>query len=294
MKRVLRYICIAIVVIVLFTPTMSVYAIGFDAESVYESVMVVHAGNSLGSGFAIGENCIITNAHVVDNASSISVSTYSGDIYEAAVFACDEDLDLAALVVLNAEFSPLPVADIDACRIGDDIYTIGAPKSMTYTLTKGVISAKQRMVRAKEYIQIDAAINAGNSGGPLLNESGEVLGVNTLKMSDSEGIGLAIPMRIVCAFLSDSNIELDDNRLVVGALQLPEPEPELPTDLVEDSADSTDPRASKTNGVLIVLLCVSVSLNIVFAIGYIRRKKKRTIMMTDPSERTDFEIEIEE
>lgn len=292
MKRVLRYICIAIVVVVLFTPTMSVYAIGFDAESVYESVMVVHAGNSLGSGFAIGENCIITNAHVVDNASSISVSTYSGDIFEAAVFACDEELDLAVLVVLDAEFSPLPVADIDACRIGDDIYTIGAPKSMTYTLTKGVISTKQRMVRAKEYIQIDAAINAGNSGGPLLNDSGEVLGVNTLKMSDSEGIGLAIPMRIVCAFLSDNNIELDDNSLVVGALQLSEPE--LPTDLVEDSADSTDSRASKINGGLVILLCVSVSLNTVFAIGYIRRKKKKPVIMTDPSERTDFEIEIEE
>jgi serine protease Do len=292
MKRVLRYICIAIVVVVLFTPTMSVYAIGFDAESVYESVMVVHAGNSLGSGFAIGENCIITNAHVVDNASSISVSTYSGDIFEAAVFACDEELDLAVLVVLDAEFSPLPVADIDACRIGDDIYTIGAPKSMTYTLTKGVISAKQRMIRANEYIQIDAAINAGNSGGPLLNDSGEVLGVNTLKMSDSEGIGLAIPMRIVCAFLSDNNIELDDNSLVAGTLQLPEPE--LSTDLVEDSADSTDSRASKTNGLLVILLCISVSLNTLFAIGYIRRKKKKTVMMTDPSERTDFEIEIEE
>ena len=292
MKRVLRYICIAIVVVVLFTPTMSVYAIGFDAESVYESVMVVHAGNSLGSGFAIGENCIITNAHVVDNASSISVSTYSGDIFEAAVFACDEELDLAVLVVLDAEFSPLPVADIDACRIGDDIYTIGAPKSMTYTLTKGVISAKQRMIRANEYIQIDAAINAGNSGGPLLNDSGEVLGVNTLKMSDSEGIGLAIPMRIVCAFLSDNNIELDDNSLVAGTLQLPEPE--LSTDLVEDSADSTDSRASKTNGLLVILLCISVSLNTLFAIGYIRRKKKKTVMMTDPSERTDFEIECEE
>ena len=292
MKRVLRYICIAIVVVVLFTLTMSVYAIGFDAESVYESVMVVHAGNSLGSGFAIGENCIITNAHVVDNASSISVSTYSGDIFEAAVFACDEELDLAVLVVLDAEFSPLPVADIDACRIGDDIYTIGAPKSMTYTLTKGVISAKQRMIRANEYIQIDAAINAGNSGGPLLNDSGEVLGVNTLKMSDSEGIGLAIPMRIVCAFLSDNNIELDDNSLVAGTLQLPEPE--LSTDLVEDSADSTDSRASKTNGLLVILLCISVSLNTLFAIGYIRRKKKKTVMMTDPSERTDFEIEIEE
>ena len=292
MKRVLRYICIAIVVVVLFTPTMSVYAIGFDAESVYESVMVVHAGNSLGSGFAIGENCIITNAHVVDNASSISVSTYSGDIFEAAVFACDEELDLAVLVVLDAEFSPLPVADIDACRIGDDIYTIGAPKSMTYTLTKGVISAKQRMIRANEYIQIDAAINAGNSGGPLLNDSGEVLGVNTLKMSDSEGIGLAIPMRIVCAFLSDNNIELDDNSLVAGTLQLPEPE--LSTDLVEDSADSTDSRASKTNGLLVILLCISVSLNTLFAIGYIRRKKKKPVIMTDPSERTDFEIEIEE
>lgn len=292
MKRVLRYICIAIVVVVLFAPTMPVYAIGFDAESAYESVMVVHAANSLGSGFAIGENCIITNAHVIDNSDSISVSTHSGDIYEAAVFACDEELDLAVLVVLNAVFSPLPVADIDGYRIGDDIYTIGAPKSVTYTLTKGVVSAKQRIVRAEEYIQIDAAINAGNSGGPLLNDSGEVLGVNTLKMSDSEGIGLAIPMSVVCTFLTNNDIELDSSNHVVGVLQ--QPETEFPTDLVEDSADNMDSRGSKANGILILLLCISVSLNIVFVIVYIRRKKKKNVMMTDPSERTDFEIEIEE
>ena len=95
-------------------------------------------------------------------------------------------------------------------KTGDDIYAIGAPKGMAYTLTKGGVSAKERMIGNKSYIQIDAAINEGNSGGPLLNDAGQVLGMNTLKMSDSEGIGLAIPVNRICEYLKSLGIELKD------------------------------------------------------------------------------------
>lgn len=276
----------AVLIIVLLIPTTCVHAIGFDAEDIYESVVVVHAGDSLGSGFAIRENWIITNAHVIGDANRVFVSTYGGDRYKATVLFCEEELDLAVLVTPDATFTPLSIASIDASKIGDDVYTVGAPKSMTYTLTKGVISAKQRILGSHEYIQIDAAINSGNSGGPLLNDAGEVLGVNTLKMSDSEGIGLAIPMEVVSDFLdnNENNVDHSDDT--------DDEEDTLP--LPDDTEDRTDTKTRNKNSVLILLLSISVSLNILFFILLLMKRNRKTIQTIDPSERTDFEIEIEE
>ncbi len=96
-------------------------------------------------------------------------------------------------------------------KTGDDIYAIGAPKGMAYTLTKGSVSAKERMIGKDPCIQIDAPINQGNSGDPLLNDAGEVLGMNTMKMSDSEGIGLAIPISRICDYLSSIGIALSNS-----------------------------------------------------------------------------------
>ena len=188
-KPVRVLLSLLMVAAVLFASTSSVSAIGFDAEKAYESVFVVYSGTSLGSGFAIGENCVITNAHVITDTDNIAIVTYEGTEYAASLLGINEDEDIAVLVIENAAFSYLMMANLSAVKIGDDIYTIGAPKGMAYTLTKGTISAKERIIREKSYIQIDAAINEGNSGGPLLNDSGEVLGMNTLKMTDSEGIG---------------------------------------------------------------------------------------------------------
>lgn len=276
----------------LLAVTISAYAIGFDAETVYESVVVVYADNAIGSGFAIGENCIITNAHVVKNANSITVSTYGGESYEASVYVLDRKLDLAVLTVSQDVFRPLPIADVNACKIGDDIYTIGSPNSMAYSLTKGVISAKDRKIGTHKYIQIDAAINAGNSGGPLLNENGEVLGVNTMKMSDSEGIGLSIPINAVCTFLTENSIELNENNTVSGILIMPQPE-DTAAPIVEPNG-SDDYQKGSSDSVLIELLSISVLLNIVLIIVLIHGKRKTPLVKADPSERTDFEIEIEE
>lgn len=292
MKRILKTVFAIIIVIGLLAPATPVYAIGFEAEKVYESVFVVYTDDTVGSGFAIGVNCIVTNAHVVENANNIVVTTYSGNSYEASIFAIDDDLDIAVLVVSGTQFQALSVADIDTCKIGDDIYTIGAPDSMAYTLTKGIISAKERTVGRQTYIQIDAAINAGNSGGPLLNDSGEVLGINTLKMSDSEGIGLAIPMDTVCEYLVSSGIELDDNNNVLGILEIPEVSEMISP--VSDAANNDDYSKNSADTVLLVFLCLSGSLNIVLITVLICKKKKRLPVKADPSERTDFEIEIED
>ena len=199
MRPIKVLLSLIIVVAVLFASTLSVSAIGFEAETAYESVFVIYSGNSLGSGFAVGENCVVTNAHVIDNPRNITVETYGGTKYKASVLGINEQQDIAVLIVQDAQFPYLDIADLSTMKTGDDIYAIGAPHGMAYTLTKGGISAKERMVGNQSYIQIDAPINQGNSGGPLLNDDGQVLGMNTLKMSDSEGIGLAIMNRLIRA-----------------------------------------------------------------------------------------------
>ena len=220
-KPVRVLLSLLMVAAVLFASASSVSAIGFDAEKAYESVFVVYSGTSLGSGFAIGENCVITNAHVIADPNNIAIVTYDGTEYAASLFGINEDEDIAVLVIENATFPYLMMANLSAVKIGDDIYTIGAPKGMAYTLTKGTISAKERIIREKSYIQIDAAINEGNSGGPLLNDSGEVLGMNTLKMTDSEGIGLSIPTDRIENYLKSLGIETDEKGNIPDAVQPP-------------------------------------------------------------------------
>jgi serine protease Do len=275
-------------VLILLTP-FSVLARGFEAETVYNSVVVVYSGNSIGSGFAVGVDCIITNAHVVADTSNVRVKTYSGDTCSAAIVSIDTGLDIAVLVVSGVVFTPLKPASVDDSKVGDEVYTIGAPNSMAYTLTKGILSAKDRKVGSQYYLQTDAAINSGNSGGPLLNNEGEVLGMNTLKMSDSEGIGLAIPITTAYAYLEGENVSIDENGEVNEEFDMPETtaEPSGSDTLAESK---TEPSSEIT--LLIVLLCCSAALNVALVTILTYSKNKSIQQKPDASERTDFDIDI--
>ena len=292
-KVLLSLIC---VVAVLLALPLSASAIGFTAEEKYNSVFVVTSGNALGSGFAVGENCIVTNAHVLDNPNNIVLTTYAGETHTAYLVGYDQDKDIAVLGVKDARFTPLTVADYKSLNTGDDVYAIGAPKSMAYTLTKGVISAKEREIGKYKYIQTDAAINEGNSGGPLLNDEGNVIGINTLKMSDSEGIGLAIPMTVVGDFLKSLNIELDENGNVSETIvqEITNEGKDNPSEKDKDN-DKNKIDVVKTPLVVTILLiamCVSVAGNIVLIISLVFQRRKNLNLKYDPRERTDFDIDI--
>ena len=290
-KVLLSIIC---VVAVLLALPLSASAIGFAAEEKYSSVFVVTSGNSLGSGFAVGENCIITNAHVLDNPNNIALTTYAGETHTAYLVGYDQDKDIAVLGVKDAKFTPLTIADYKALNTGDDVYAIGAPKSMAYTLTKGVISAKEREIGKYKYIQTDAAINEGNSGGPLLNDEGNVIGVNTLKMSDSEGIGLAIPMTVLSDFLKSLNIELDENGNVSETIiqETKEDEKNKPSEKDDDKGQEKTLKTPLVVTLIIIALCCSVAGNIVLVILLVFQKRKNLNLKYDPRERTDFDIDI--
>lgn len=297
MKSLKVLLSLMVVMAVLLATSLPTFAIGFVAEEVYESVFVIYSGNSLGSGFSIGKDCIITNAHVIDNPESVVVKTYSGEEYDAFVVGIDQEQDLAVLGVNGVEFPYLTIADSSSIKTGDDIYAIGAPKSMAYTLTKGVISAQNREIRGNKYIQIDAAINEGNSGGPLLNDEGQVLGINTLKMSDSEGIGLAIPMETVQSFLINLDLEIDESGNVTGEIKPPSNSNDTNDETEEqDKSNKKNDETEKQTFIPLIVVCIIAVLsligNVVLGIALVYQKKKNLNLKYDPRERTDFDIDI--
>lgn len=155
--------------------------------------------SSLGSGFIIDKNgTVVTNNHVIDKAEDIVVRVGEKD-YKAKIIGADSYADVAVLKIeSNDEFKPVKFGDSDKARVGDWVVAIGNPFGLGGTVTSGIISARNRdinLTRYDDFIQTDASINQGNSGGPLFNLNGDVVGVNTaiLGQGGSIGIGFSIP-----------------------------------------------------------------------------------------------------
>ena len=173
-------------------------------------------GVSTGSGFVLTDDgYLVTNFHVVEGATSVQVRFHDGSSYPAALVGYDSTNDLAVLKVEAEGLDPVTVGSSDALIVGDQVVAIGNPLGeLTATLTVGYVSAKERTVNTDgtilNMIQTDAAINSGNSGGPLLNMKGEVIGITTAKYSGTsssgatiEGVGFAIPINDVVDLLND-------------------------------------------------------------------------------------------
>jgi len=164
---------------------------------------------SLGSGFVIDKaGHIVTNYHVVQDAQKVEVNFSAEDRVPAKVVGTDPSTDLAVLRIdaQAGALTPLPLGNSDAVRVGDSVVAIGNPFGLERTVTAGIVSALQRQIQAPngftidKAVQTDAPINHGNSGGPLLNSRGEVIGINSQIESESGGnvgIGFAVPVNTV-------------------------------------------------------------------------------------------------
>ena len=178
---------------------------------------------SCGSGFFITEDgYVLTNYHVISTAHqygyAVSVLTYDGTTYQATIVGVDEDNDIALLKVDAAGVTPVTFGDSDSMSVGDTVYAVGNPlgEQLRWTMTNGIISAINRdMVyngHSMTLLQTNAAINEGNSGGPLINMYGQVIGITNMKALSTgvEGIGFAIPTAvirpIVNALLADGRV----------------------------------------------------------------------------------------
>ncbi len=156
---------------------------------------------SLGSGLIIdASGIVLTNAHVIEGASRIVVTTLDGRELEADVLGSDRDADLAVLKVDGKGLPARPLGKSADLMIGETVVAIGNPFGLSNTVTTGVLSARGRAVPSEsgervftDFLQTDASINPGNSGGPLVNLAGDVIGINTAIISGANGIGFAIP-----------------------------------------------------------------------------------------------------
>lgn len=190
---------------------------GLPASRIYEqaagAVVEISASGSAsraqGSGFVFDEDGhVVTNQHVVAGSSAISVRFANGVEREAELVGTDASTDLAVLRVdaPSSLLEPLPLADSSAVEVGDPVFALGSPFGLEGTLTSGIVSALHREITApntftiRDTIQTDAPINHGNSGGPLLDDRGRVIGVNAQIESESggsDGVGFAIPSNTV-------------------------------------------------------------------------------------------------
>ena len=183
-------------------------------NNVYDSVVVVQnykndKSNGIGSGFIYNnDGYIMTNSHVIEGASNIKVMLMSGDAVDATIIGDDEYADIAVIKIDKKYVTKVAtLGSSESINVGDTVFTIGSPISSEYygTVTRGILSGKNRLVNVTvessndwimNVMQTDAAINPGNSGGPLCNANGDVIGINSMKLVQSqvEGMGFAIPI----------------------------------------------------------------------------------------------------
>ena len=185
-----------------------------ETQNIFGQEAIVAA--SSGSGFIITQDgYIATNYHVISGSNNVTVTLYDGTTYDAAVVGGDEDYDIAVLKIDAENLTPVVIGDSSELNVGDDIAVIGNPLGeLTFSMSEGIVSMTNRLINVDgtpfNMIQITAAVNSGNSGGPLFNMYGEVVGIVSAKLSSSssstasvEGLGFAIPINDVVSMIED-------------------------------------------------------------------------------------------
>lgn len=244
-KKIIPYIvvffigCIIMYAIIYFFPvtltesvtkeernvTITDTGIAEAVDKVYDAVVVVSTYSddtyvASGTGFVYRHEgdtyYLLTNYHVIEDGNHVTVTFTDGSIVETEIIGFDEYQDIAVLAIeSDDEYTVAEIGNNDETRIGDTTFAVGAPLDSAYswTVTRGIISGKDRMVEVSmdngnyimKTLQTDAAINSGNSGGPLCNANGEVIGITSLKLVNSgvEGMGFAIPIEDAIAKADD-------------------------------------------------------------------------------------------
>jgi S1-C subfamily serine protease len=197
-------------------------------EKVSKSVVLIKGtndkGSQLGSGFLLSsDGKVATNLHVIREMKTGGVQLQSGEIFDAfSILAFDERKDLAILQIAGFDLPAIELGNSNEVKAGESVIAVGSPRGLQGTVTAGVVSAIRDDPASAGYkvIQTDAAANPGNSGGPLLNGRGQVIGVVTTKLRDSEGLNFAVPINYVRGLMASTGkpVNLDGLRAALKAL----------------------------------------------------------------------------
>ena len=210
-----------------------------NMERVGPGVVLVRVPGRLGSGFVIHEDgFVITNAHVIRGEQEISITVFIDEdgqgapakrVFEEVELVSFNPLwDLALLripaeQIADFELTALPLGDMHEVRAGDPVFAVGNPLGLEHSVSEGIVSKTNRAARGMLYIQTTAAINAGNSGGPLLNLRGQVIGVNTWHLAMNEGLNFSIPSSTLRAFIENRDAFAFDKERANDSFRYPLP-----------------------------------------------------------------------
>ena len=189
-------------VVSIYTKSVELQQVSPRLQKILGSQYIARSRQNMGSGVLVSEDgYILTNNHVISRVQNISVGLWDGRYAEAQVVGSDPETDLAVLKIELTGLPAAPLAEETELRVGDVVLAIGNAFGLSHTVTMGIISATGRndlrSVLYEDFIQTDAAINAGNSGGALINYRGEVIGISTRNLGQTQGaqnIGFAIPI----------------------------------------------------------------------------------------------------
>ena len=247
-------------------------------EKASESVVKIETDKGIGSGFFVNQDgYILTNKHVVKGANEVKI-IIDDNKYKASIKDIDEEVDVALIKVENLSNLPtLIIGNSDTVDDTEEIYAIGSPTGEDNTITKGIVSKKAAKIEGMgdiPFIKIDAVINPGSSGGPLLNDKGEVIGINTAIDQETTDYGYALPINVSIKLLDKNKISYIKN--IKEALK-PKESGEGGTTTSEGEAESRDriPNVNFNNPYIMIGSAVIILLVIAAIIFFIVKNKKK-------------------
>ncbi len=236
---------------------------------VNDSVFTLKAAESVGSGFVVtAQGEALTCKHVVGEAQEVEVTLANGEKTTATIVARDDARDLALLKLDRTGLPAVVFAPSAGLKPGVRVAAVGAPQGLPNSVTAGVVSATAREIKGQKYLQIDAALNKGNSGGPVVESNGEVVGIATATIQEASNVGFALPSEAVLEFLKAQNVTVSVPLTKEGAEAAPPtgaapttptPTPSTPAP-VPLPTTPPPPQQSWTMPVLSLLIALVVSL----------------------------------
>jgi len=194
------------------------------AKKISPSVVVIQgktdSGDVLGSGFIVSrDGKIVTNLHVIRGLNTASIQLTNGEVFDSIlVLAADERRDLAIVKIAGFDLPVLELGNFNSLTVGEPVVIVGSPRGLEGTVTAGILSSIRDSGDGFKVLQTDAAVNPGNSGGPLVNSKGQAIGVVSFKLRSSEGLNFAIPINYVSGLLNNLHepISLEQMRRTLG------------------------------------------------------------------------------
>jgi len=186
-------------------------------EDAIKSVVTIKTNSAQGSGFFIAsEGYVITNAHVMAGATAANIITYDGETHQVSRIGENTEMDIVLLKIDTIGYQPLSLGDSDDVKQGEPVITIGNPYGLSFSVSQGIVSNihQEGPNGLDAYIQIDAALNPGNSGGPLIDKAGDVVGINNFKLSEAEGLGFALESNYIKEVVNDISMQAYEKNLI--------------------------------------------------------------------------------